>query len=645
MPASFLLLLLVVPVLAQPKCDIVIAGGSTASLAAAITAAEAAPKLLVCFTEITDWPGGQMTSGGVPAIDFGGSNKNPDNQPKSFRDFFNFVQGNPGACTVSIKCYPPNWLVEAWIMPRLRKSSNLQVFLRTTIIKTQQDDNGRVVSLTAVQRTPRSNYTEYSIPLSQMLPDWYSPEDSPYFTKQVLTLTGAVFVEGTEFADVLMTSRGVQVQQGVEIPTENDFATDSTCGQAWTLTFYMQLLQEPPAHPLPVPAGGDEGLPFGPLTPDEWIHTWTWRRALCGANTSAFAANVGDVTQQNLGNDLDSAYLFKDFAAARHEAETGWQGGINITAMKMLEGRAYGWYHVVVNGTPQAEWRPRINLNRTFSGTPHGLSKMPYLRDTRRSAMGLDDFKLTYPYFDYFNKTGDPRVGYYFNDSVALGNYNDDTHHLQTCTYPDYMTIHATKPYWIPFRAMTVKNVSNLLLAGKVMSQSFHANGATRLHPSEWTCGVAVGAAAVYMLENGLNTTREVYERITLFQAYLNSSIIGQPLNWTMGTLPPSQIGYVCALGRCVGVAARDPKHKLYPDDTCGGICQALGTGEWLANMEFWSVSGNVITATTDTVLKKSTALSSTLPPDMKVAVTTGTKATLLDDTRFDGYMLCKYPV
>ena len=44
-------------------CDIAIAGGSTASLAAAITAAEADQSLTVCFTEITDWPGGQMTAG------------------------------------------------------------------------------------------------------------------------------------------------------------------------------------------------------------------------------------------------------------------------------------------------------------------------------------------------------------------------------------------------------------------------------------------------------------------------------------------------------------------------------------------------------------------------------------------------------
>ena len=67
-------------------CDVVVAGGSTSSLAAAVTAAEADPTLTICFTEITDWPGGQMTAGGVPVIDFDGPNHEPANQPASFRD-------------------------------------------------------------------------------------------------------------------------------------------------------------------------------------------------------------------------------------------------------------------------------------------------------------------------------------------------------------------------------------------------------------------------------------------------------------------------------------------------------------------------------------------------------------------------------
>ena len=52
--------------------------------------------------------------GGVPAIDFGRLNGKLENQPASFRDFFKHLDGNPGACTVSTKCYLPNQLVETW---------------------------------------------------------------------------------------------------------------------------------------------------------------------------------------------------------------------------------------------------------------------------------------------------------------------------------------------------------------------------------------------------------------------------------------------------------------------------------------------------------------------------------------------------
>ncbi len=54
----------------SPACDIVVAGGSLASLAAAITAANAS-SAHVCFLDPTDWPGGQLTASAVPAIDFG----------------------------------------------------------------------------------------------------------------------------------------------------------------------------------------------------------------------------------------------------------------------------------------------------------------------------------------------------------------------------------------------------------------------------------------------------------------------------------------------------------------------------------------------------------------------------------------------
>jgi hypothetical protein len=517
----------------QPRvlaCDIVIAGGSTASLAAAITAAEAAPELAVCFTEATDWPGGQMTAGGVPAIDFGGPNKLRENQPASFADAMEFIpgsgktwnsttfegSGSPGACSVSTKCYLPNRLVDGWIMPRLRKSHNLKVLLRTVVVKTDRGAGGAITALHLVQRKPKSGTVEWSQRLSDEMPDWYAAADSAAFSKQPITITAKVFIEGTELGDVLATS-GLPFAQGIEVPFENS-TTYENCGQAQTLTFYLELLPQPPdpVATQTVPAGGDEGFRFPNAS--KWatgtsadgdgagldIHGhfrpgFTWRRAHCaGPNRSLFAVNDGDISQQNSGNDLDSAYLFPTMAAVRAEVKSGWQGGLNLTALRMLEDRAFGWYHFLVKSShyTNSSWPQRLVLSHTTSGTAHGLSKVPYWRDTRR-ALGIDGYRLTHPPLrDWVGMTGE-----HFTDSVAIGDYNDDTHELKmpTCVYPEYMsgqnTAQGGKPYYIPLRALLVGGAPNLLATGKTMAQSFHANSNTRLHPSEWTSGTAAGGA------------------------------------------------------------------------------------------------------------------------------------------------------
>lgn len=71
---------------------------------------------------------------------------------------------------------------------------------------------------------------------------------------------------------------------------------------------------------------------------------------------------------------------------------------------------------------------------------------------------------------------------------VAIGVYlYGDVHRLAdgVCTgssaYPDYVySTHPVKPYYIPFRALTVATAPNLLVAGKSMAQTFMANAATR---------------------------------------------------------------------------------------------------------------------------------------------------------------------
>jgi hypothetical protein len=83
--------------------------------------------------------------------------------------------------------------------------------------------------------------------------------------------------------------------------------------------------------------------------------------------------------------------------------------------------------------------------------------------------------------------------GVRFPDSVAFGNYPADDHNIDTCTKPSYMSGSSTLPYYIPFRALTHGEAPNLLVAGKTMATTFYANAASRLHPAEWSSGVAAG--------------------------------------------------------------------------------------------------------------------------------------------------------
>jgi len=89
----------------------------------------------------------------------------------------------------------------------------------------------------------------------------------------------------------------------------------------------------------------------------------------------------------------------------------------------------------------------------------------------------------------------------------------------------------AVQPYYIPFRALTVQKAPNLMVAGKTMSQSFHANSATRLHPEEWATGVAAGAAAHFMAYEKWGDTLKVYNQMAHLQNILKT--LGQPLEWT----------------------------------------------------------------------------------------------------------------
>jgi hypothetical protein len=563
------------------KCDVVVAGGSTASLAAAVTAATAAPNASVCLADPTDWVGGQMTASAVSAFDFG-ANASPAHQSKSFRDLMTALGAprNPGACWVSEMCYEPVQLLERWVRPALAALPNLRVLNRTVVTGVEPcldaagASNRTICALTMVQRTAKTSggAAGWSRLLSESLEDWYDPVPSPDFEKASLRLEGSVFIDATEFGDVLVsgaaTALKLPVVQGIEEPEELSPTTDDQCGQAATLTFYMGIRNRTGDAPQSVPPGSmAQGAAFdipmdgeGHLpTPWAWDDIWLYRRARLGSGDEATmtrsrcaarhaseqcAPQLGDLTQQNWGggNDLDNAYPFIPLHAAVEEAKAGrHRGGMNLTALSMLEQRAYGWYHYFKNHWPESNSSSalpgaEIFLDQQATGTKTGLAKMPYLRDTRRS-VGLDGFRMAYTAISHPVD---------FADTVAIGSYAHDTHGLSICKMPSYLEAPAARPYFIPFRALTNSGAENLLVAGKTMATTFSANSATRLHPDEWSSGVAAGAAAALLAahhsvgDNSFSTTRELLagEGLVKLRALLNSSAIEQPLDWGVEPTP-----------------------------------------------------------------------------------------------------------
>lgn len=538
--------------------DVVVAGGSTAAFAAALAAAETGAR--TALIEPTDWVGGQLTSSGVPAVDEAWHSIQPKPadagaQPYSVSkvartpanitpSFLALMKGikDPADCWVSRFCFCPDAFVVGQLQPLQQAAGDrLVVFLETVVKRVELSaDGSRVASITCVSRSPRATVPDrgYDRLPSEDLADWYSPRDSERFTKRVIRFASSradrptVFIDATEWGEVLALS-GKPYLQGVE-DADGSLECRDTCGQATVYCFAQELHAEPVGEPDRSVAATELGYGAYRDKPDAWTKIWTYRRIRGRQPT----ATTGDVCLQNWGysekvheggNDYPFHYLFLPRDQAAAEA-ADWRGGINLEALRGSEDRAFGWHQWFRSRAGDAGIDPaRISLCPAVLGTGHGLAKLPYIRDTRR-AIGLDGFVLR---FADMTGPASQKTGTVFPDRIALGAYPADIHPIAGCDMPDYCTAaHDTLPFCIPFRALTHRDLGNLLVVGKTMAQSFLANSATRLHPIEWSTGTAGGVAAAHMARTG-RTSREALAAIGELQHEIRQKT---PIDWT---LPP----------------------------------------------------------------------------------------------------------
>ncbi|CAF4116153.1 unnamed protein product [Rotaria sp. Silwood2] len=533
-------------------CQLLIVGGTTSALGAVLSASKIL-SIRTCLIEPTDWIGGQLTAELLSAPDFayhvikdkdtnftldvGSIDRQLNNQNLLFSHMLNIL-GDTGHCWVSPKCSIPELFHSQVILPLL---NNTRIFYNTVIKHITKDSSGRhIIQIDAIQRSVRQTSSERCRFLSEELPDWYSQEDSLWFTKTELSFRNISFViEGSSWGEVLVLSNASYIQGLMEqFDGDTSGIGNSTCGQSFTFDFLEQLRETPVdelPNPLPEPSGG-ANYSFEYLT---WERVWTYRRV----NTSAPDSNiiaVNDITIQNWseGNDYRKEYFFLSPSDAHRQRDINqWQGGVNLDAIQNAERLAYGYHYWYRKNSP-TQWTNRTILIRSISaaGTCHGLAKMPYLRESRRS-IGFDNFLM-----NITTISGHARNlhGYIFDDRLCIGAYNVDIHSMIQCTYPSYMhESYPILPYYIPLRAMTNRDIDNLIVIGKTMAQTFLVNSATRLHPVEFSIGQAAGIVGIYAVQNNLESVAKMLEEEHLRRV---QSMVKEftPTSWTInGTRYP----------------------------------------------------------------------------------------------------------
>jgi hypothetical protein len=149
-------------------------------------------------------------------------------------------------------------------------------------------------------------------------------------------------------------------------------------------------------------------------------------------------------------------------------------------------------------------------------GTADGLSKYPYIRESRRiRAQG----RVVEQDIVEEQQPG-PRARW-FEDSVGTAFYMVDIH---PCGANERGRMMMPRPFQIPMSTLLPQRVKNLLPAAKNIGVTHLTNGAFRLHPVEWNVGEAAATIASLSLVHNSTPSAEAV------QAELANA--GVPLVW-----------------------------------------------------------------------------------------------------------------
>lgn len=141
---------------------------------------------------------------------------------------------------------------------------------------------------------------------------------------------------------------------------------------------------------------------------------------------------------------------------------------------------------------------PEVVLSPEEAGTVTGFAQRPYVREGRR-VIGLSTLSEHNVSASLQPDPGAPAEVL----SVGVGSYRIDIH--QRCGGHPTIDIDSI-PFEIPLGCLIPEGAVNAFAAGKSLSVSHIANGATRTHPTEWGIGEAAAITMAFCLDRGINS-------------------------------------------------------------------------------------------------------------------------------------------
>ncbi|MCB9468813.1 MAG: FAD-dependent oxidoreductase [Candidatus Obscuribacterales bacterium] len=512
------------------KCDVLVAGGGMGGVAAAHaltrtlngeTGRRRRPR--VCLLEETNWLGGQMTSQAVSAFDenalveTSGASRHYLKLRELIRDYYldrysvkeecKGPRFNPGNCWVSRLSFEPKIGLHAIdsMLEQAIRDDKLEIFHRTKVVKVDSQllKNGKhkIKSLLAanlesgetIEFRPRIviDATELGdlLPLAQV--SYRLGEEGKDATGEPHAAPEPQSEWVQDFIFPFVVEFCPDQNHTIEKPTDYEKLRDQ--GQ-FTLLGYKMFET--------TMKGDRELLPF-----------WTYRRLIDSA-TFQDLAYQNDIAMINWeANDVsDRNFIDKDpqtmvrYLAEAKQISLGFLYWLQTEAPRDDGGKGY----------------PELKLREDILQSADGLSKYPYIRESRRiipeRLVVENDIGVS------FNSGARAR---FCKDSVGIGHYPIDIHGPQ-----EKGAAQETRPFQIPMGALLPKDAENLLPACKNLGVSHLANGAYRLHPVEWAIGTASGIIAREAVMEGSQPHKYFQDKDRLLSLQKLLVHEGEPIYW-----------------------------------------------------------------------------------------------------------------